>query len=59
MRSAVSKPTTSTQTEKDETMRKQFLVTWEGTFEADPETDWHAITEGTAGWLWKIDYEPR
>ena len=40
-------------------MREQFLVTWEGTLEADPETVWHAITEGTAGWLWGIDYEPR
>jgi len=40
-------------------MRKQFLVTWDGTLEADPETVWYAITAGTAGWLWEIDYEPR
>ena len=32
---------------------------WDGTLPADPATVWDAITRNTAGWQWRIDYEPR
>jgi uncharacterized protein YndB with AHSA1/START domain len=40
-------------------MAEEFEVRWEGRLAAAPEVVWDAITAGCAGWLWKIEYEPR
>lgn len=40
-------------------MAEEFEVRWEGRLPAAPGTVWDAITVHTAGWLWKIAYEPR
>jgi hypothetical protein len=40
-------------------MYKEFEVSWEGMLPADPTQVWDALTVRTAGWLWKIEYEPR
>jgi uncharacterized protein YndB with AHSA1/START domain len=41
-------------------MGKEFEVKFEGLLPAAPEQVWAAITTPlTAGWLWRIDYEPR
>jgi uncharacterized protein YndB with AHSA1/START domain len=40
-------------------MGKQFEVRWEGELPATRQDVWDALTIHTAGWLWKIDYEPR
>jgi hypothetical protein len=39
-------------------MGRRFEVTWEGALPASPRTVWDAFTARTAGWLWKIEYEP-
>lgn len=39
-------------------MLKEFEVRWEGELPATPQEVWDAFTRHTAGWLWKIDYEP-
>ncbi|GLY64639.1 SRPBCC family protein [Amycolatopsis taiwanensis] len=40
-------------------MPKKFEVRWEGDLPATPAQAWDAFTVHTAGWLWKIHYEPR
>jgi uncharacterized protein YndB with AHSA1/START domain len=40
-------------------MSKQFEIVREFEVEAPPEQVWEAVTTGTAGWLWPIEYEPR
>ncbi|MEQ4301314.1 SRPBCC domain-containing protein [Plantactinospora sp. B6F1] len=40
-------------------MTRKFEVRWEGGLAASPSQAWDAITARTAGWLWKIEYEPR
>ena len=40
-------------------MAKEFEVRFEGVLPASAGQVWDAITGGTAGWLWPIDYEPR
>jgi hypothetical protein len=40
-------------------MAKQFEVQWEGELPATPQEVWDAFTVHTAGWIWKIEYEPR
>jgi hypothetical protein len=40
-------------------MTKDFDVQWEGELPATPQEVWDAFTVHTAGWLWKIEYEPR
>lgn len=40
-------------------MFRPFTVTWEDRIAGTPEQVWRAITAGTAGWLWEVDYEPR
>ncbi|MEV6400596.1 SRPBCC domain-containing protein [Streptomyces sp. NPDC051907] len=40
-------------------MSKEFEIVREFETEASPEQVWDAITTGTAGWLWPLEYEPR
>ncbi|MET8678958.1 SRPBCC domain-containing protein [Streptomyces sp. NPDC004647] len=40
-------------------MSKEFEIIREFEVEATPEQVWEAITTGTAGWLWPMEYEPR
>lgn len=40
-------------------MEKEFEIVREFEVDASPEQVWEAITTGTAGWLWPIEYEPR
>ncbi|MEU8827624.1 SRPBCC domain-containing protein [Streptomyces sp. NPDC048636] len=40
-------------------MSKEFEIVREFETDADPEQVWDAITTGTAGWLWPMEYEPR
>jgi hypothetical protein len=40
-------------------MAREFEVRWEGELPATPQEVWEAFTVHTAGWLWKIEYEPR
>ncbi|MDJ0341905.1 SRPBCC domain-containing protein [Streptomyces sp. H10-C2] len=40
-------------------MPKQFEIIREFEVQATPEQVWEAITTGTAGWLWPLEYEPR
>jgi uncharacterized protein YndB with AHSA1/START domain len=40
-------------------MSKEFEIVREFEVEATPEQVWEAITTGTAGWLWPMEYEPR
>jgi hypothetical protein len=40
-------------------MAKRFEVRWDGELSGTPEQVWDAITVHTAGWLWKVEYEPR
>ncbi|MCW2916526.1 MAG: hypothetical protein JWN52_4594 [Actinomycetia bacterium] len=40
-------------------MAKEFEITREFEVRATPEQVWEAITTGTAGWLWPMEYEPR
>jgi hypothetical protein len=37
---------------------KQFEVRWEGDLAGTPAQVWDAFTVHTAGWYWKISYEP-
>ncbi|MGP3950037.1 SRPBCC family protein [Streptomyces sp. 7N604] len=40
-------------------MSKEFEIVREFEVDASPEQVWEAITTGTAGWLWPMEYEPR
>jgi uncharacterized protein YndB with AHSA1/START domain len=40
-------------------MAEEFEVRWEGELPATPQDVWDAFTLHTAGWLWRIEYEPR
>lgn len=40
-------------------MGREFEVTIETVMPASPQQTWDAVTTGTAGWLWPIEYEPR
>jgi hypothetical protein len=40
-------------------MGKEFEIVREFEVEASPEQVWDAITEGTSGWLWPVEYEPK
>jgi uncharacterized protein YndB with AHSA1/START domain len=40
-------------------MAREFEVRWEGELPAAPQDVWDAFTKHTAGWLWRIEYEPR
>jgi hypothetical protein len=40
-------------------MAKEFEVRWDGEVPGTPSQVWDALTVHTAGWLWKIEYEPR
>jgi uncharacterized protein YndB with AHSA1/START domain len=40
-------------------MAKDFEVRWEGELPRTPQEVWDAITVHSAGWQWKIEYEPR
>ncbi|MFI5758563.1 SRPBCC domain-containing protein [Streptomyces sp. NPDC051569] len=40
-------------------MSKEFEIVREFGVDASPEQVWEAITTGTAGWLWPMEYEPR
>jgi hypothetical protein len=46
------------QPSKEITMPKQFEVRWEGDLAGTPAQVWDAFTVHTAGWYWKISYEP-
>jgi hypothetical protein len=37
---------------------KRFEVRWEGEIAGSPEQVWQTFTEGTAGYLWPVTYEP-
>lgn len=39
-------------------MSKAFEVRWEKQLAATPQQVWDAVTVHTAGWLWKIEFEP-
>ncbi|MEV0590370.1 SRPBCC family protein [Nonomuraea cavernae] len=39
-------------------MSERFEVRWEGELPASPREVWDAFTVHTAGWCWKISYEP-
>ncbi|MEU2161592.1 SRPBCC domain-containing protein [Streptomyces chengbuensis] len=44
----------------EEPMRSgEFEIVREFEVEAAPEQVWEAITTGTGGWLWPVEYEPR
>ncbi|WP_131738323.1 SRPBCC family protein [Actinomadura roseirufa] len=40
-------------------MGKEFEIVREFEVDAAPEQVWDALTTGTAGWLWPMEYEPR
>ena len=40
-------------------MGKEFEIVREFTVAATPEQVWEALTDGTAGWLWPLEYEHR
>lgn len=40
-------------------MSKEFEIVREFEVQATPEQVWEALTEGTAGWLWPMEYEHR
>ncbi|WP_326609420.1 SRPBCC domain-containing protein [Streptomyces scopuliridis] len=40
-------------------MSKEFEIVREFEVDASPEQVWEALTTGTAGWLWPMEYEPR
>ncbi|MER7664601.1 SRPBCC domain-containing protein [Streptomyces sp. NPDC096193] len=40
-------------------MSKEFEIVREFEVDAEPQQVWEAITIGTAGWLWPMEYEPR
>ncbi|WP_046502636.1 SRPBCC family protein [Streptomyces odonnellii] len=40
-------------------MSKEFEIVREFDVDASPEQVWEAVTAGTAGWLWPMEYEPR
>ncbi|MBB5934251.1 SRPBCC family protein [Streptomyces zagrosensis] len=40
-------------------MSKEFKIAQEFEVQASPGEVWAAITTGTAGWLWPVEYEPR
>jgi hypothetical protein len=40
-------------------MSKEFEIVREFEVDASPEQVWDAITTGTAGWLWPMEYEPK
>jgi hypothetical protein len=40
-------------------MGKEFEIAREFEVDAGPEEVWGAVTTGTAGWLWPMEYEPR
>ncbi|MBY8877905.1 SRPBCC family protein [Actinacidiphila acidipaludis] len=40
-------------------MPEPFEIVREFEVEASPEEVWDAVTTGTAGWLWPMEYEPR
>ncbi|MET7439059.1 hypothetical protein ABZS63_16240, partial [Streptomyces sp. NPDC005568] len=40
-------------------MSKEFEIAREFEVEAPPEKVWEAITSGTGGWLWPMEYEPK
>lgn len=40
-------------------MSKEFEIVREFEVDASPEQVWDAITNGTAGWLWPMEYEPK
>ncbi len=40
-------------------MPKEFEITREFEVDATPEQVWDALTTGTGGWLWPMEYEPR
>lgn len=40
-------------------MSKEFEIVREFEVDASPEQVWEAITTGTGGWLWPMEYEPR
>lgn len=39
-------------------MADEFEVRWDGVLSATPQQVWDAFTMHTAGWLWRIEYEP-
>ena len=40
-------------------MSKEFEIVREFEVDASPEEVWDAITTGTGGWLWPMEYEPK
>jgi hypothetical protein len=40
-------------------MSKEFEIKREGELHTTPEEYWDAITTGTGGWLWPMEFEPR
>ncbi len=40
-------------------MSKEFEIAREFEVDATPEQMWEAITTGTGGWLWPMEFEPR
>jgi hypothetical protein len=40
-------------------MSKEFEISREGEVHTTPEEFWDAITTGTGGWLWPMEFEPR
>src|SRR4051812_1466067 len=40
-------------------MSKEFEIVREFEVDAGPEQVWDAITTGTGGWLWPMEYEPK
>ncbi|GGO95682.1 SRPBCC family protein [Wenjunlia tyrosinilytica] len=40
-------------------MSKEFEIVREFEVDASPEQVWDAITTGTGGWLWPMEYEPK
>ncbi|MGQ4351109.1 MULTISPECIES: SRPBCC family protein [unclassified Streptomyces] len=40
-------------------MSKEFEIAREYEVDATPQQVWEAITDGSGGWLWPIEYEPR
>ncbi|MGW1891793.1 SRPBCC family protein [Streptomyces sp. NPDC002004] len=40
-------------------MSKEFEIAREFEVDATPEQVWEAITSGTGGWLWPMEFEPR
>jgi uncharacterized protein YndB with AHSA1/START domain len=40
-------------------MGEEFELRREGELPGTPQEIWDAITTGTAGWLWPMEFEPR